>query len=84
MEVLVSDGIAGMTLPVPLARVSTSEILTPLLLRTWLVIHLKMFFLQEEVSVAPSPHASKRAGCHFGNKTEALGRIRIYGNLAAK
>lgn len=81
MEVLVSDGIAGMTLPVPLARVSTSEILMPLLLRTWqtwLVIHLKMFFLQEEVSVAPSPHASKRAGCHFGNKTAALGRIREY------
>lgn len=64
MEVLVSDGIAGMTFPVPLVRVSVSEILMPLLLSAWqtqLVIHLKMFLLQEEVFVAPSPHPSKAA-----------------------
>lgn len=78
---LVSDGIAGMTLPVLLARVNSSEILMPLLLRTWqtqLMIHLMMFFLQEEVFVAPSPHPSKPAGYHFGNKNAALGKIRDY------
>lgn len=33
LEAHVSDGIAGMTSPAPPARVSTSEILIPLLLR---------------------------------------------------
>lgn len=81
MELLVSDGIAGMTLAVPLARLSTSEILMPLLLRTWqtcLMIQLKVFFLQEEVFVASSPHPSKPAGCHFRNKNASLGKIREY------
>lgn len=88
LEVLISDGIAAMTLPVPLDRVSTSEILMPLFLRTWqtwLVIHLKMFFLQEEVFVAPSSHLSRPTGLHFGNKNAALTKIREYmENLARK
>lgn len=81
LEVLVSDGIAGMTLPVPVVRVSTSEILMPLFLRTWqtwLVIHLKMFFFQEEFFLPPHLIPPSPQVAILEIRMQLCGKIREY------